>query len=384
MFRDGRAENSPTNGMHRCRICVLPKTVAKIEFDGDGTCSLCQETKGTQRGGMARPSMRQGKFPGYLERIREAGRGRPYDALVGLSGGRDSSYMAYLVARKYGLRLLGAYYRTPFTPDLSDANVRRISSKLNIPLVEISIPWELHIEAARRFFLLWLQEPRPEYASLSCAVCKIINKKIFQIAEDHDVKAIIYAGNPFENVQFLAHSFKPVGHVHGFVSATIKMSKIFTKGLGIVQNCPIRLIPIAIGASMLYVNPHTPYLQLRYNDIHRLDFFHYEPWSENECVKTIRDHLDWRVDSHAVETWKADCEFAHLKNYMFLKQYGATYNDALYSNLIRAGQLTREEAKERIRAGAGLSIECIHRVMSIMGLSKDLIDHRIIEESRGG
>ena len=143
-----------------------------------------------------------------------------------------------------------------------------------------------------------------------------------------------------------------------------------------------RLLSLSIKASLLYLNPHTPYLRCRYPNIHRFDYFRLAPWVESDCVETIQSQFGWQSNPDAVETWKADCDFAPLKNYMFSRMYGATYNDALYSNLIRDGQMTRDEAISRIHAGAGLSIECIHRAMQTMGLPIDMIDLKTIEKAR--
>ncbi|MFA7322385.1 MAG: hypothetical protein WC000_13050 [Dokdonella sp.] len=66
---------------------------------------------------------------------------------------------------------------------------------------------------------------------------------------------------------------------------------------------------------------------------------------------------------------------------MFYKMYGATYNDALYSNLIRAGQLTRAESLRRIGAGAGLPLDCIERAMARLNLPMNLIDQQALQSA---
>jgi tRNA(Ile)-lysidine synthase TilS/MesJ len=317
-----------------------------------------------------------------VEIIRKTGKEKPYDALIGLSGGRDSSYLSYLLTHKHNLRLLGAYYRTPFTPEITDTNVRCLAHSLGIPLIEIPISQKFHIKVARVFFLRWYKDPRPIYASLSCAVCKLLNQHVFRIAKEHNIRSIVFAGNPFERVQFLVQDTRKTMDRHSFSSQFERMVNIFRVGLINAFRCPLSVFPIAVQASLFFINPHTPFLRIRYPNIQSIEYFHYAPWVEADCNDTIKNHVGWQSRSKSVDTWKADCDFADLKNYMFLKMYGATYNDALYSNLIRSEQITRDQAISRIRAGAGLSGDRIRNTMETLSLPKELIDWNIIEKAR--
>ncbi len=370
-------------GHNRCRSCVLPKSLGMVFFDTEGTCRLCRESDDKAKSSIHN-TYNSERLDEEIGRIRQLGVGRPYDAVVGLSGGRDSSYMTYLLAHRHNLRLLGAYYRTPFTPEISDANVRRLVQHLDIPLVKMSVSLKSHTEAARGYFLRWYKNPRPEYAALCCAGCKLIFRDVYRIARQYDIKSIVFGGSPLENVPFLPTSQKTSSksHCHSFGPQFRKMTRIFSKGLRILFQCPPGLLPLSIGAALLYLNPHTPYLRFRYPNTHCLDYFHYAPWVESDCVETIQTQLGWQSSPDAVDTWKSDCDFANLKNYMFYKMYGATYNDALYSNLIRDGQMTRGEAISRIQAGAGLSVERINKAMQTMRLSMDMIDCGVIEKAR--
>ena len=74
----------------RCTRCLMPSTYPNITFDSDGVCNHClsyrkPEPKGEEA---------------LLQRIRSKS-GETYDCLLGISGGRDSCYVAYLAKRKY-------------------------------------------------------------------------------------------------------------------------------------------------------------------------------------------------------------------------------------------------------------------------------------------
>jgi tRNA(Ile)-lysidine synthase TilS/MesJ len=170
--------------IERCNLCVLPKSHF-LGFD-DGTCSLCNAARRTSTVSRDTGGLRE-RLEEYIQRIKEQGRGQSFDCVVGTSGGRDSSYLLYLLTHKHHLRCLAGYYRTPFTSSVTDANVRRLTSKLNVPLVEIGISKELHRRIAREFTILWTEKPHPVIANMACAPCKLVNREIFEIARANGI-----------------------------------------------------------------------------------------------------------------------------------------------------------------------------------------------------
>ena len=129
----------------------------------------------------------------YIQRIKRRGQKQSLDCVVGISGGRDSSYLLYLLVQKHHLRCLAAYYRTPFTSSVTYANVRRLTSILNVPLVELGVSVDLHRRIAREFTILWAEKPLPAIANMACALpCKLISREIFKLAKANDIGAVVY------------------------------------------------------------------------------------------------------------------------------------------------------------------------------------------------
>ena len=71
-----------------CSRCVMDSSTPEIRFDGKGVCNYCSLH---DRMEVAHRS-REGTVEALAERIRKAGRSRPYDCVVGISGGTDSTY----------------------------------------------------------------------------------------------------------------------------------------------------------------------------------------------------------------------------------------------------------------------------------------------------
>src|SRR5579872_5184797 len=94
----------------QCSKCILDTTDdPQITFDHNGVCSYChlyeiQEAKFVKRGEAG-----ERELHAMIERVKQAGRGKPYDSIIGISGGVDSTYLAYQ-AKKLGLRPLAVHF----------------------------------------------------------------------------------------------------------------------------------------------------------------------------------------------------------------------------------------------------------------------------------
>lgn len=367
----GQTDDVPVSAPDRCFNCVLPRSLEQISFSQDGVCSLCRHA--ALRSDRSPDAHTPEPIESVMERIRVMGYGRPYDCLVGLSGGRDSSYLLYLLVKKHGLRVLAAYYRTPFTHDVIDANVTRMAQRLGVKLIRISLSWRKHMDAARRCVLLWRKSPSLELTNLACVRCKMVNRQVHRIARDHRIGAIIYGGNKHELVQFVP-SYTDKANVaagRAFWTQTQRLLKVSARGLLLLARTPsvLSLVPTSLAPALLYMDFHTSFLRLRYAGINRVDYFHHAVLSEAEANATVQEELGWRLPPDCTTTWRADCDFAEVKNYMYEKVCGATYTDGFFSNLIRAGLMSREEAVAKLRNGSYISRPRVIRALEVLGLS---------------
>ena len=80
--------------MKSCSRCVLPETYPGIQYDAQGVCNFCHSHR--ERATFGREALEKR----VEERKRRTG---PYDSMVALSGGRDSTYVAYYATTELGL-----------------------------------------------------------------------------------------------------------------------------------------------------------------------------------------------------------------------------------------------------------------------------------------
>ena len=120
-----------------CKCCVMDTTDENIVFDDNGICMRCKEYK--ER---IEPEWNYGKghekeLAELIQSIKNSGKGKKYDCILGLSGGLDSSYMLHLAVREWGLRPFVFHIDAGWNLPVAEGNIKRLINKLGV---------ELHIE----------------------------------------------------------------------------------------------------------------------------------------------------------------------------------------------------------------------------------------------
>lgn len=113
-----------------------------IVFDENGVCMRCNEFH--QR---ILPEWNYGKghekeLESLIERIKKSGKGKEYDCILGLSGGLDSSYMLHLAVKEWGLRPFVFHIDAGWNLPVAEENIKKITTKLGIPLHVKKMDWE--------------------------------------------------------------------------------------------------------------------------------------------------------------------------------------------------------------------------------------------------
>ena len=125
-----------------CTMCVMDESNPAIRFDVNGQCSSCSD---------ALRRMRHEWWPGLegetrtqqmIAMLKQQGRGKPYDVMVGLSGGIDSAYLAHLASRKYGLRLLAVHVDGGWNSEPAVRNIESMVRGLGVDLYTYVVEWQ--------------------------------------------------------------------------------------------------------------------------------------------------------------------------------------------------------------------------------------------------
>jgi N-acetyl sugar amidotransferase len=130
--------------MPTCVRCVLDSETpfTNLVFDGEGVCNNCREYEKAAAETVLRSRAEKEKDLNLsLEKIKQAGRGKAYDCILGVSGGVDSTYLAYL-AKEWGLRPLVVHFDNGWNSELAVNNIQNIVDKLGYHLFTYVIDWE--------------------------------------------------------------------------------------------------------------------------------------------------------------------------------------------------------------------------------------------------
>jgi N-acetyl sugar amidotransferase len=140
-----------------CTRCIYDDRVPSISFDNEGVCNYCRQLeKLVQQYGTAQPKG-AALFAEILKNIRESGRGKKYDCLVGVSGGTDSSYLVYL-AKEWGLRPLAVHYDNTWNSAIATMNIHKVLQGLDVDLYTHVVANKEADDIFRAFFLSGVAE----------------------------------------------------------------------------------------------------------------------------------------------------------------------------------------------------------------------------------
>ena len=124
-----------------CATCVMDTSDAHIVFDADGVCEYCLNFRTTIKPNWHTDEPGARALATLAEQIRDAGKGKEFDCIIGLSGGLDSSYAAYVAKEKMDLRPLLFHVDAGWNTDQAVGNIEKLVDGLGLDLYTEVINW---------------------------------------------------------------------------------------------------------------------------------------------------------------------------------------------------------------------------------------------------
>ncbi len=135
-----------------CTRCVMDTSAKGIEFDEKGVCSICTEFLARSHEILNKSDQQKEQELGLLiKKIKAAGVGKPYDCIVGVSGGVDSSWVL-VKAIELGLRPLAVHMDNGWNSELAQNNISNLISKLGVDLYTHVVNWGEYKLLMQAFF----------------------------------------------------------------------------------------------------------------------------------------------------------------------------------------------------------------------------------------
>lgn len=130
-----------SDGYLICTRCVMDTSDPEIQFDGNGVCNHCRRYDELVKQHVLTGDDAERSLNAIVERIKKDGRNKEYDCIIGVSGGADSTYNAYIV-KKLGLRPLAVHLDNGWNAELAVCNIERTLKRLGIDLDTYVIDWD--------------------------------------------------------------------------------------------------------------------------------------------------------------------------------------------------------------------------------------------------
>ncbi len=296
-----------------CNRCVMDASVPNIEFDHNGTCNYCKEHE-------IKVSMTPFHIGGAEEKLRrivtklKAKKNGRYDSIVGLSGGVDSSYVAYQ-AVKLGLRPLAVHFDNGWNSELAVQNIENIVKKLNLDLITFVIDWPEFKDIQRSFFMA-------NVIDIEMVTDHAIFAAMYRIANKNKIRYILSGTNA------ATESIMPAAWQH-FKFDLLNLKSIHKR----FGTLPIKNYPTLSVWQMAWNH----YLR----GAKSISLLNYIPYRKDEAMRTLRDELGWQYygGKHYESTFTK-----FYQAYILPEKFGVDKRLIHLSDLIMNNEMTREEA----------------------------------------
>ena len=122
-----------------CSHCVMDTSDPEIVFDEQGVCNHCKGAGKKLR--EVEEKRKNFDVAAFGAEVKNSGKGKKYDCIVGISGGVDSCYVMYKV-KEMGLRPLAVHIDNGWDSELAVQNIKRLLEKLDIDLYTYVVDWQ--------------------------------------------------------------------------------------------------------------------------------------------------------------------------------------------------------------------------------------------------
>ena len=264
-----------------CKRCIMDTSDPELTFDDEGVCNKCRDYDAVMARYVFPGEEGKRRLDEIVRQIKEEGKGKPYDCIIGLSGGVDSTYVAYLV-KKAGLRPLAIHLDNGWNSEIAVGNIERVVKILGIDLYTEVLDWD-------------------EFRSLQLALLRTSTPDS-EIPTDHAIVATLYRQAIKHNVRFI---------IGGSNYATEQMiPRTWSHGHDDWKY--IRTVNKLFGTKKLKTFPHYTFFEKRYyfphiKQIQAVLILNYIEYDKFKAIELMKLELGWvpyggkhhRVDLHA-------------------------------------------------------------------------------------
>lgn len=309
-------------GYRICNNCIMDTSDPGIAFDARGVCDYCNNFEATikphwdtaERGRLALHEM--------ADAIRAAGNGHEFDCIIGLSGGLDSSYAAYIAKEVMGLRPLLFHVDAGWNTDQAVGNIEKLVDGLGLDLYTDVVNWE----SVKRMQVAFLRAGIPDQDLVQDAA---FFSGLYKFARRHKIRHIITGSN------FSTECCREPEEWGGYLGIDRRLFDDIWKKCGDGKPNDFPLVDI-----LVYKLWYQKVLGMKVH--HPLNLV---PYIKKDAEDELARLFGWQRFQHKHH----ESRFTRFyEDYWLPRRFGYQKRRAHFSSLIMTGQMTRDQALERI------------------------------------
>lgn len=298
-----------------CTRCVMDTSDPEITFDDSGICNHCHEFDNITSKGWFPNESGKSKLHSMINHIKSEGTGLPYDCILGLSGGIDSSYLA-IKAKEWGLRTLIFHVDGGWNRELAVANIDKIINYTKFDLDTHIVNWE----EMRDLQLSYL---KAGLANQDVPQDHVFVAALYHYANRHGIRIILSGGN------IATESIFPKSWMGNQMDSTNLLAVHRMYG-----NIPLKTYSTISFFDYYFFYPFIRRMRV----LRPLNFL---PYNKEQAIKELEDRIGWcnygrkHGESHFTKLFQ---------NHYLPTKFGFDKRRPHLSSLIVTGQLSRESA----------------------------------------
>lgn len=305
-----------------CKNCIMDSTDDSIQFDNEGVCDYCNNYVNNILPNWKPNQEGEQQLMKVIDKIKKDSIDKDYDCIIGISGGLDSSYLVYLAKEKWGLRPLLYHVDAGWNSDISTHNIQKLVDGLGLDLYTDVVNWEEMKDLQRAFI-------KAQVADIDIPQDLVFFSSLYNYCAKNGFKYILTGGNySTECVR------EPLSWGAYFQTDTTYIKDIHNK----FGNIPLKTLPMC--------DIFKYKIQYRLiNGVRVVKPLDQVRFIKSEAEELLEKRFGWQKYKHKHHESRFTRWF---EAYWLPQKYGFDRRKAHLSSLILTGQMSRDEALQRI------------------------------------